>query len=194
MAENCEVNHSCIHLNGGQEKRAVKRRVWQSGALSPSWWMGHFLQPSSTQVSITAGDLGLRANWVHGQFPGTLRWLNGVLHKCWPELHKLRSERFSMALTAWLLCFLSSPFGTDWFMATYYPPFLQENITFRNNGEWICSQFPLKPVQGLWEIMQMRQVCKDVFRVLFYAFLTFEVKSIGTSVSFSPTRSKTCII
>lgn len=76
-----------------------------------------------------------------------------------------------MVLTAWLLCFLSSPFGTDWFMATYYPPFRQENITFRNNGEWICSQFPLKPVQGLWEIMQMEQVCKDVFRVLFFLML-----------------------
>lgn len=94
MAENCEVNHSCIHLNGGQEKQAVKRRVWQSGALSPSWWMGHFLQPSSTQVSITAGDLGLRVNWVHGQFPGTLRCLNGVLHKFWQNYTNWKVKGF----------------------------------------------------------------------------------------------------
>lgn len=75
-----------------------------------------------------------------------------------------------MALTACSLCFLSSPFGTDWFMVTYYPPFLRENITFRNNGEWICSQFPLKPVQGLWEIMQMGQVRGCVQGAFFFIF------------------------
>lgn len=66
---------------------------------------------------------------------------------------------------------------------TYYPPFLQENITFRNNGEWICSQSPLKPVQGLWEIMQIIQVCQDVCSFFFNALIPWEGKYTIRSVS-----------
>lgn len=144
-------------------------------------------------MSITAGDLGLRVNRVHGQFSGAVRCLNAILHKCCQELHKLRSKMFDEEVY-W--CFLSPPLGKqrvhsgEW---TYYPPFLQENIAFRINGEWICSQSLLKPVQGLWEIMQIKQVCKDVFRI-FNAFLSFGKKYHMRSVSFSLNWDDTCVV
>lgn len=172
------------------------------------WVILYNVNPSRCQ--ITAGDLGLRVNWVHGQCSGTLGCLNGIMLPGITQTEKGKVSLIQMT-GRWqcdeeVYC-ASCPFclesivlwgqrcarSGEW---AHYPPFLQENITFRNNGEWICSQFPLKPVQGLWEIMQMKQACKDVFRFVcyFYDFLSFEMKFNSRSVSFSPTWSDTCII
>lgn len=48
----------------------------------------------NSSMSITAGDLRSRGNWVHGQFSGAVRCPNAILHKCCLELHKLKSKRF----------------------------------------------------------------------------------------------------
>lgn len=141
-------------------------------------------------MSITAGDLGLRVNWVHGEFSGTLGCLNGIMVPGITQTEKRKVSLIQMTgrwqcdeevyCASCPLCLESIVLwgqrrarSGEW---TYYPPFLQENITFRNNGEWICSQFPLKPVQGLWEIMQMKQVCKDVLRFVCFFMIFYHLE------------------
>lgn len=53
------------------------------------WVILYNINPSTCQLL-----LGLRGNRVHGQFSGTVRCPNAILHKCCLELHKLKSKRF----------------------------------------------------------------------------------------------------